>query len=292
MKLSEFFTSEKIIRDSDVVLTHFANQSIDGIVCFVLNEGFIEQANKNPNVKAIITYENYKHLVSAEKGLVISKSPKKDYYFLHNYMFEQGYMNIINNSNIDVSAQIAPTAVIEKNVSVGKNVVIGDYTIIKEQTVIGDNTYIGSHCIVGARGLNNTRIDDEFIYVHDAGGVQIGSDCEILDATIIQKSIHKEMTIVGSNTKISVKVNIGHGTIIGERTLIAGSAQIAGYVNIGNDVWIGPSSVISHNLKILDNAEIKIGSVVVKSVKKGAVVSGNFAYNHSTHAKNYTKAQR
>ncbi len=292
MKLSEFFTDEKLIRDNDVTLTHFADQSIDGIVSFVLNEGFISKANKNPAVKAIITYEKYKGLVDKQKGLIISENPKKDYYLLHNYMFEHGYMNIVEKSDIDPSAQIAPTAVIEKNVIIGKNVTIGDYSIIKSQTIVGDNTHIGSHCIIGARGLNNTKVDGHFIYVHDAGGVEIGKNCEILDASIIQKSIHREMTSIGNETKISVKVNIGHGTTIGERTLVAGSAQVAGYVNIGNDVWIGPSSTISHNLKILDNAEIKIGSVVVKSVKKGEIVSGNFAYNHTTHLKNLMKAQR
>lgn len=292
MKLSEFFTDEKLVRDAHVKLTHFANQSLDGIICFALNEGYVAQANKNENVKAVITYDKYKDLVHSDKGLIISDNPKNDYYLLHNYMFEHGYMNMVGEYSIAKSAQISPTAIIEKNVIIGENVIIGDYSIIKSQTMIGDNTYIGSHCIIGARGLNNTRIDDDFIYVYDAGGVKIGKNCEVLDASIIQKSIHREMTSVGDNTKISVHVNIGHGTIIGKRTLIAGSAQIAGYVSIGNDVWIGPSSVISHNLKVLDNAEIKIGSVVVKNVKKDAVVSGSFAYDHNKNLKNYIKAQR
>lgn len=292
MQLSKFFTDEKLVRDTNVKLTHFANQSLEGIVCFVLNEGYINQANKNENVKAIITYEKYKDLVQSNKGLIISDNPKMDYYLLHNYMFEHGYMNIVDKHYIHKTAQIAPTAIIEENVVIGENVVVGDYSIIKSQTIIGDNTYIGSHCIIGARGLNNTRIDNNFIYVHDAGGVKIGKNCEVLDASIIQKSIHMEMTSIGDNTKISVKVNIGHGSIIGERTLIAGSAQIAGYVSIGNDVWIGPSAVISHNLKISDNTEVKIGSVVIKNVKKDAVVSGNFAYDHNKNLKNYIKAQR
>ena len=292
MKLSNFFSKEKLYRDADVTLTHFANQSIDGIVCFALNENFIAQANKNNAVKAVITQEQYKDLVDRNKGLVISENPKKDYYLLHNYMFLNGEMILVKEGYIDPSAQISPTAIIESNVIIGKNVIIGDYTIVKNQSVVGDNTYIGSHCIIGARGLNNTRIDDTFIYVHDAGGVSIGKECEILDGSIIQKSIHKEMTRIGDITKISVKVNIGHGTIIGKRTLVAGNAQIAGYVTIGNDVWIGPSAVIAHNLKIGDNVEVKLGSVVVKSVKTNRAVSGNFAYDHTQHLKNHIKAQR
>lgn len=292
MNLSEFFTDKKLVRDAHVKLTHFANQSLDGIICFVLNKGFIEQANKNENVKAIITYDKYKDLVHSDKGLIISDNPKKDYYLLHNYMFEHGYMYMVDEHFIAKTAKIASTAIIEKNVVIGEHVVVGDYSIIKSQTIIGDNTYIGSHCIIGARGLNNTRIDDDFIYVHDAGGVKIGKNCEVLDASIIQKSIHREMTFIGDNTKISVKVNIGHGAIIGERTLIAGSVQISGYVSIGNDVWIGPSSVLAHGLTIADNAQVKIGSVVIKSVRKDAVVSGSFAYDHNKNLKNHIKAQR
>jgi len=84
MKLSNFFQDKKLVRDSDIELTHFANQSMDGIVCFVLNEGFIEQANKNSCVKAIITYEKFQNLVHEDKGLVLSDNPKKDSYEFYN----------------------------------------------------------------------------------------------------------------------------------------------------------------------------------------------------------------
>lgn len=292
MILSKFFNQVNLIRDAEVNLTHYADQSIDGIVCFALNENFIEKANKNEFVKAIITYEQFSDLVEASKGLIISKNPKKDYYLLHNYMYEQGHMKLVTKTSIHESAQIASTAIIDENVVIHENVVIDEYAVIKSNSIIGSNSYIGPHAVIGARGMHNTKIDGHFMHVHDAGGVKIGENCEVLTGAVIQKSYHKEMTKIGDETKVSVKVNIGHGTCVGKRTLIAGNTQIAGYVLVGDDVWIGPSSTVSHGLKVSNNSEIKLGSVVIKSIKEGTEVSGNFAYNHNNHLRNYLKAQR
>jgi len=292
MRLSQFFGKEHLIRDAKVELTHYADKSIEGIVCFALNESFVEKANKNEHVKAIITYPRFANIVHNSKGFVASENPKKDYYRIHNYMYEQGYMQLVEKTSIHASVQIASTAIIEENVIINKNVVIDDYAIIKSHCIIGENSYIGPHAVIGARGMHNTKIDGHFMHVYDAGGVEIGQNCEVLSGAVVQKSYHKEMTRIGNETKISVHVNIGHGTIIGERTLIAGNSQIAGYVSIGDDVWVGPSSTVSHGLKISDNTEIKLGSIVVKSMKRGAIVSGNFAYDHNKHLKNHIKAQR
>ena len=292
MKLSEFFQKDSLIRDAEVNLTHYADQLQSGIVCFALNENFILKANNNPSVSAIITSSELAELTDKSKGMILSNNPKKDYFLLHNYMFEKGYMQLIKTSNIHISANIAQTAIIEENVIIEKNVIIDEYAIIKSNSHIKENSYIGTFVVIGARGMHNTKIDGHFMHVHDAGGVEIGTRCEVLSGAVIQKSYHKEMTSIGDETKVSVKVNIGHGTIIGKRTLIAGNTQIAGYVTIGDDVWIGPSSTISHGLKIRNNAEIKLGSVVIKSIKEGQSVSGNFAYNHNTHLKNHLKGQR
>jgi len=292
MRLSSFFNGTELIRDAEVKLTHYADQSIDGIVCFALNESFIKKANQNEHVKAIITSEAMAHLVDKSKGLVLSSHPKKTYYELHNYMYTNGYMELIAKPSIDSSASIAKSAIIDEHVIIEEGVIIDEYAVVKSNSIIRAHTYIGPHAVIGARGMHNTKIDGHFMHVYDAGGVEIGRGCEVLAGAIIQKSYHKEMTTIGDETKVSVKVNIAHGVVVGQRTLIAGNCQIAGYTTIGNDVWIGPSSVISHSLKILDNAEIKLGSVVVRNVKENAVVSGNFAYDHNKHLKNHMKAQR
>jgi UDP-3-O-[3-hydroxymyristoyl] glucosamine N-acyltransferase len=292
MKLSDYFIAPQLIRDAEIEITHYANQSMDGIVCFVLNESFLAIANANKGVKAVITTSNLADSVDISKGLVVCESPKSAYYNFHNFMYESGQKQFIHISQIDSTAKIAKTAIIEEGVIIGKDVVIDEYAVIKSQSIIGEGTYIGTHVTIGARGMHNTRVGNEFMHVYDAGGVKIGKNCEVLSGAVVQKSYHFEMTEIGDQSKISVRVTVGHGAKVGQRTLVAGNAQIAGYVTIGDDVWIGPSATISHGLTIGSNAEVKLGSVVVKNVKEGEVVSGNFAYNHLKRIRNFAKEQR
>lgn len=287
--LSDFL---ECIRDTEIQHTYYANSHLKNSVCFVLTEEFLNIANSNNNIVAIITTEKLADRVMDEKGLVISDNPKRDFFNLHNELLKQNLNDIQVFNHIDPSASISDTAKIYGNVKIGKNVVIEDFVVINNNTVIGDNTYIAQNVVIGARGMHNTMVDGKFITVKDAGGVYIGNNCEVLTGAIIQKSYFSEFTKIGNDTKISVGVKVGHGCIIGERTLVAGSVQLAGYNTIGNDVWIGPSSVLSHGLIIGNNAQIKLGSVVVKDVKEKEEVSGNFAYNHKKRIRNFVKEQR
>jgi acyl-[acyl carrier protein]--UDP-N-acetylglucosamine O-acyltransferase len=213
--------------------------------------------------------------VTNTKGLVIAKNPKKVFFELHNNLLDAGLNTLRVEDDVNKSVRIADSVKIGRNVKIGKNVVIEDFVVIANNTIIDDNTYIASNVVIGARGMHNTMIDGEFINVKDAGGVYIGKNCEVLSGAIIQKSYFAEFTKIGNQSKISVGARVGHGCVIGERTLIAGSVQLAGYNTIGNDVWIGPSAVVAHGLIIGDNAQIKLGSVVVKNVKEKEIAASS-----------------
>ena len=287
--LSNFLRCE---RDAKIEYTYYSNSVLSNSICFVLNLEFLKEANSNDNISAIITTEELSSKVSDSKGLVISDNPKKDFFELHNTLLKNNLNTLHVESFIDDSAIISDTAKIEDNVYIGKNVVIEDFTVIKSNTILEDNTYIASNVVIGARGMHNTLVNGNFIHVKDAGGVHVSKNCEVLSGAVIQKSYFSEFTKIGTQTKISVGVKVGHGCIIGDRTLVAGSVQLAGYNSIGNDVWIGPSVVLAHGLTIGDKAQIKLGSVVVKDIKKGEEVSGNFAYTHSKRIRNFIKEQR
>ncbi len=288
-KLSSYLACS---RDAIIEHTYYSNSNLSNSVCFVLNLEYLTQANNNDNIAAIITSKELADKVIDSKGLIVSDNPKKDFFQLHNKLLDDGSNTLHVKTNIDNSAIIAETAKIEKNVTIGKNVIIEDFTVIKSNTIIEDGTYIASNVVIGARGMHNTLVDGEFLHVEDAGGVHIGKDCEVLAGAVIQKSYFSEFTKIGNQTKISVGVKVGHGCSIGERTLVAGSVQLAGYNSIGSDVWIGPSAVLAHGLHIGNRAQIKLGSVVVKDIKEGEEVSGNFAYTHTKRVRNFIKEQR
>lgn len=289
IKISDFFPCE---RDAIVEYTYYSNSTLPNSACFVLNLEFLKEANNNEHISTIITTKELAPKVLHSKGLVVSDNPKKCFFELHNILIKNGLNALHVKSFIDDSAIIADTVKIEDNVHIGKNVIIEDFTVIKSNTIIEDETYIASNVVIGARGMHNTMVEGEFMYVKDAGGVHISKGCEVLSGAIIQKSYFSEFTEIGEQTKVSVGVKVGHGCVIGKRTLIAGSVQLAGYNTIGNDVWIGPSSVLAHGLQIGNNAQIKLGSVVVKNIKEGEEVSGNFAYTHSKRIRNFIKEQK
>jgi len=289
MKLSEFFSRESFSVDVDVNATHYSNSSIKGTITFAETEFYLNQALENNYVVVIITLPRLAEGLETEKCIVISESPKKTLFDFHNFMFDQGFFNLVDKKNIALSAKIASTAVIKDNVIIEDDVVIEDFVVIESNTILKKGVFVGAHAIVGARGMHNTFLDSERVWVKDAGGVVIDEDVQILSNTTVQKSYFFEATIIGKQSIVSVQCNIGHATKIGGNTLIAGNAQIAGYVTIGSKVWIGPSVSVAHGLTIGDSAEVLIGSTVINNIAAGARVSGNFAMNHTKNIRKFTR---
>lgn len=103
---------------------------------------------------------------------------------------------------------------------------------------LGGNVYIGGG---GAK-------------IHCEGGVSIGYNTKLGEGCFIMTTNH--------NYKSSTRVpydNIG----------------LMQRVEIGENCWIGAKSIICPGVKIEDGVIVAMGSVVTKSVPKGAIVGGN-----------------
>lgn len=289
VRLSDYFDQEKLIQDAEITATHYSNSTILGTVTFAETEYFLKQAIENTCVVAVITKPEFVQSGFAGKGVVITDSPKKDFFALHNFMFGKGCFNLVTESSISPKASIASTAVIKPNVIIEDGVVIEDYAVIESNSILKKGVYVAAHSIIGARGMHNTFINGERIWVKDAGGVILEENVQILSSATIQKSYFFESTHVGKNSIVSVQCNIGHGATIGSNTLIAGNAQLAGYVKVGNNAWVGPSVTVAHGLTIGDDAELLIGSTVIQNVAPGKKVSGNFAMDHTKNIRKFTR---
>lgn len=293
MQISNFFSNEKIINtDVQVRHTHYADSPHPLTATFAENEYYLNQALENPNVAVVITNESLISLVETEKTLVISEAPKKSFFELHNYMFKNGFFNLIKNSSISESSEIAKTAIIKNNVIIEDGVIIEDYAVIESNTHLKKGVYVGPHAVIGARGMHNTFINGECIWVKDAGGVIIENGVQVLAHATIQKSYFYEPTIIGKASIVSVHCNIGHGCKIGQNTMIAGHAQLAGYTSVGNYVWIGPAVTTAHGITVGDKAELLVGSVVINDIAEATKVSGNFAMNHRKNLRKFTKESK
>ena len=292
LKLSNLVSSDIIKRDADIHLTHYPSSRYSGTLCFALNEFYIQEANHNEAISAVITTLSLADSVSSEKGLIIHDSPKKSFFEIHNKLAEREAELLPIEPNIAASARIHPTAQISTKVHIGANVIIEAGAVIKDYSYIEDDCYIGENVVIGARGLHNTMVDGTFLKIEDLGGVYIENGCEILAGAIIQKSYFREFTKIGADSKIGPTVNISHGVQIGKNCLITGNSQIAGFTSIGDQVWVGPSSTIAHGLEIGDRANIKIGSVVVSNLAGEKIVSGNFAFDHKKHLRQFTQTEK
>jgi UDP-3-O-[3-hydroxymyristoyl] glucosamine N-acyltransferase len=284
---------------SNKVLKHDFFQSIgsvtathsDYILCYALTHKHIKQANDNPHISIVITKPELAKYV--EKALIIDNEPDILYGNISNQLIKTGKIYPKMEYGIDQSAQIHPSAIVSDKTKIGKNVIIGRNTIINNFTIIEDNVIIGDNVVIGCDGFYFKRNQKkELIKFLHAGGVHLHKNVEIMTGSMIQRAHDATFTTIGEGTKVSVNVNIGHSSYIGKHNMITGNVQIAGRVKIGDYCWIGTSATISDSIEIQDNSQIKIGSVVVKHVKKDTTVSGNFAYEHQHHLKNYIKAQR
>ena len=292
-RLKEFINEQYIIKDGDFVITGSASASnSSNVLCYAITKEYIEIANANPHVSCVITNSQLADSVE-KKALVVHEEPVILFGKIVNSLIENGTFSPSMNFHISDTAIIHPTAIISKKCKINKNVIIGRNSIIEDYTIIDDNVIIGDNVVIGCAGFFFRRsMSGELVKFLHAGGVHLHKNVEVMTGSIVQRAQKPCFTIIGEGTKISVNVNIGHDAVIGKHNRITGNVQIAGNTTMGDYCWIGTSSTISDSVKIGNNAEIKIGSVVVRNVKDNEAVSGNCAMLHSINLKNYIKVQR
>lgn len=115
-------------------------------------------------------------------------------------------------------------------------------------------------------------------------GVEIQTNCNISRGLFPSRS-----TVIHDEVCIDALVHIAHAVQVGPKTKIAAGTTIGGNVVIGENVWIGPGSCVSNGVKIGDGATISLGSVVVRDVREGSRVTGNFAVDHEVFLREYVR---
>jgi UDP-3-O-[3-hydroxymyristoyl] glucosamine N-acyltransferase len=237
---------------------------------------------RNSNISSVITTEELVHSMPKGLGIGISKSPRKSFHEIHNYLAKDTdfYWKTFK-TEIASNAKIHPTAyVAERNVRIGERCEIGPNVSILENSILEEDVIIRAGSVIGTEGFEFNRIDREIMPVIHAGGVLLHNRVEIQANCCVSKAVFGGFTEIGEDTKLDNLIHVAHNVIIGKRCLLAASAMVAGSATIGDDVWIGPSASISSEVEIGDGASITIGSVVTKNVAPGQRVTGNFAIDH------------
>ena len=251
------------------------------ILTFIESEKYISGLSNK--ITALITTKELGEKLKDRYGVIVSNSPRVDYFKLHNILSsKEGYKRKSFDTKIGTRCKISNLASIaEKNVVIGNNVIIEEFVIIRENTIIGDNSIIRSGVVLGGEGFEYKRTDGIIMKVNHCGGVIIGNNVEIQYNSCIDKALYTwDNTIIGDYSKLDNLVHIEHGVKIGNRCLIASRSTFGGRTILGDNSWVGLGSIISNGLTLGDNVSISLGSVVTKNLTDRAKVSGNFAINH------------
>ncbi|MCL2227996.1 MAG: UDP-3-O-(3-hydroxymyristoyl)glucosamine N-acyltransferase [Oscillospiraceae bacterium] len=217
-------------------------------------------------------------------GILISESPKRLFFKLHNLMSEHPSLARERfKTEIGGGCRISNMSFIaENNVKIGNNVLIEEFVSVKENTVIGDNAVIRAGTIIGGEGFYFVRgTSGDPMPVRHFGGTIIEDEVEIQQSCCIDRAYFTwDDTVVGQGSKLDNLVHVAHAAKVGRRVFLPAAALLAGNVVVGDDAWVGPGSTISNNVSIGTNARVSLGSVVTRSVADNSVVTGNFAVSH------------
>lgn len=171
------------------------------------------------------------------------------------------------------SATIYPGAYIARGTRIGDNVTLFPNVVIYEECILGNNVTVHAGTVVGEDGLGYAPVKDKWVKIPQIGNVIVGDDVELGPNCTIDRATLGN-TVIGSGTKFSNLVAIGHGTKVGEDCLFVAQVGLAGSVTVGRHVTIaGQAGVVGH-IQIGDNAVIGAKAGVSNSVEPGMTVLG------------------
>ncbi len=181
--------------------------------------------------------------------------------------------HIDEDVRIGRNATIYPGVYIARGCQIGDDVVLMPNVVVYEDCILGNRVTVHAGSIVGEDGLGYAPVNDKWLKIPQVGNVIIGDDVEIgANCTIDRATLGS--SVIGSGTKFSNLIAIGHGTKIGEDCLFVAQVGIAGSVSVGRHVTMaGQAGVVGH-IGIGDNAVIGAKAGVTNDVEPGLTMLG------------------
>ena len=182
---------------------------------------------------------------------------------------------VSGNVEIGDGTKVFPFVYINGNVHIGKNCYIGAGTKIIGNVYIGDNVLIKENVVLGADGLTTDRDENgEAVSMPQFGGLIIEDNVQIGANTAIARGAI-DNTVIRRGCKIDNCCWISHNNFFDENVFMVGESTTFGSVTVGKNSQISGNATIRNGLTIGENVLVGAGAVVTRSVKDGAVVSGN-----------------
>jgi UDP-3-O-[3-hydroxymyristoyl] glucosamine N-acyltransferase len=190
------------------------------------------------------------------------------------------------NCFIGKGSRLGKGCVLFPNVYIGEGVVIADDCRLYPGVTIYPNCTIGSGVVlhagvvIGSDGFGYRPGKGGLVKLPHIGTVEIGDFVEIGANSAVDRA-KVGATIIGSGTKIDNLVHIAHNVHIGRCCVIAALSGVAGSVDVGDGVTLAAQIGVKDHVRIEDGAIVAARAGVIGDVKKGAVVSGFPARDHT-----------
>lgn len=182
-------------------------------------------------------------------------------------------VTIDDGVTIGDEAVIYPGCYVGPRCRIGSKLTLFPNVVLYDGTIIGDRCTIHANSVIGEDGLGYAPVNGKWLKIPQIGWVELGDDVEIGACCAIDRATLGR-TSIGSGTKFSNLIAIGHGTHIGEHCLFVAQVGLAGSVQVGDRVTMaGQAGVVGH-IRIGDKATIGAKAGVTNNVADGQTVLG------------------
>lgn len=264
-----------------------------GVVCLAMSRAYLAQAQRNPDVSAIVAPPSVADRTDDDtKALIVCD--RADELFHHLHLTQAPFADLAQDRfEVDDTAQVDASAVLRGRVRIGAGARIGPGVVISGPARVDRDASIEARAVIGCDGLYAKTVLGVRRHMPHFGGVVIGEFARILaGAVVVRSAIHGESTRIGASACVGVLSNIGHDVTVGDGATISSNVVVAGRATVGAHAWIGASATISNMVDIGERAEVRLGAVVLQDVPPGGDVSGNFARSHAANMRRFLEETR
>lgn len=167
-----------------------------------------------------------------------------------------------------------PGCYIGDGAQIGNDCTLFPNVVIYDGCVLGNRVTIHAGSVIGVDGLGYAPRGERWAKIPQIGravigdDVEIGANCSIDRATLGQ-------TEVGSGTKFSDGVVIGHGTRIGPDCMFVAQVGVAGSATVGRRVTLAGQVGVAGHLKIGDGVTAAAQSGIAGDIEPNSTVFGS-----------------
>ncbi|MEM8874968.1 MAG: UDP-3-O-(3-hydroxymyristoyl)glucosamine N-acyltransferase [Planctomycetota bacterium] len=176
-------------------------------------------------------------------------------------------------ATIGEGTTIYPFVYVGPDVEVGKDCVLHPNVCVYDGCVIGDRVVVHAGTVIGQDGFGYATQSGVHHKIPQAGNAVIGDDVEIGANCAVDRATLGS-TIVGSGSKLSDLVAIGHGAKVGDHALLVAQVGIAGSTVIGHHATLGGQVGVVGHLKIGDNVTAAAQSGITENIPDQTTVLG------------------